>query len=105
MNRIKELRLEKKLSQIHLAMDLNTTQASVSKYELNKSFPDIEMLIKMSRYFSVSIDYLLGLSPFRTNAETPELTEMDMKCLNLFNCLTTEQKKQALSYMRGLSGH
>lgn len=58
---IRELRLEKKLTQSSLAKLLNTTQDTISLWELGKSFPDIFSLIEIAKFFNVSTDYLLGL--------------------------------------------
>ena len=57
--RLKELRKKKKLSQLRLATDLNTTQNTISRYETGEREPGIEELIKLADYFNVSIDYLL----------------------------------------------
>ena len=58
---IKELRIENHLTQTALAEKLNTTQDSISLWELGKSFPDIVTVIKLTKIFHVSADYLLGL--------------------------------------------
>ena len=58
---LKELRKESKLTQTELALHLCTTQDSISLWELGKSYPDIPTLIKISKFFDVSTDYLLGL--------------------------------------------
>ncbi|MBQ7578916.1 MAG: helix-turn-helix transcriptional regulator [Clostridia bacterium] len=58
---IKELRLQCGLSQTTLASMLNTTQDSISLWELGKSWPDIEIVVKLAKIFGVSTDYLLGL--------------------------------------------
>ena len=49
------------LSQSALAKILNTTQDTVSLWELNKRTPDAEMIVKLCKLFQVSADYLLGL--------------------------------------------
>ncbi len=64
--RLKELRKQKKISQLQLAMDLNMNQNSISRYETGEREADYETLIKLADYFDVSVDYLLE----RTN--TPE---------------------------------
>ena len=61
--RLKELRVEKGVSQIKLAMDINVNQNSISRYEAGLREPDYNTLIKIADYFKVSIDYLL----YRTN--------------------------------------
>ena len=46
-------------SQQKVAMDLNISREALSYYENGKREPSISMLIKMSEYFNVSIDYLI----------------------------------------------
>ncbi|MBE6712042.1 MAG: helix-turn-helix transcriptional regulator [Ruminococcaceae bacterium] len=58
--RIKELRKQKGISQLKLAMDLHTNQNTISRYETGKREPGIEELIRLAEYFEVSIDYLVG---------------------------------------------
>ena len=58
--RLKELRKSRGLSQQRLAMELNTTQNTVSRYETGEREADYAMLIAIADYFGVSIDYLLG---------------------------------------------
>lgn len=57
--RLKELRKAKGLSQLKLAMDLNTNQNTISRYETGEREPGIVELVKIADYFNVSIDYLL----------------------------------------------
>lgn len=56
---LKKIRKQKKLSQLKVAMDLSISREALSYYENGKRSPDIEMLIKLSDYFNVSIDYLI----------------------------------------------
>lgn len=58
--RIKELRKSKNISQLKMALDLNTNQNTISRYETGEREPDISALIKIADYFNVSIDYLVG---------------------------------------------
>ena len=60
--RIKELRLERGLTQNDLAKILNTTQRSISKYETEYLDLSTNMIITLCTYFNVSADYLLGLT-------------------------------------------
>lgn len=57
--RLKELRKTKGISQLKLAIDLNTNQNTISRYETGEREPGINELIKIADYFNVSIDYLL----------------------------------------------
>ena len=60
--RLKELRKQKKISQLKLALDLNMNQNTISRYETLEREADYKTLIKFADYFGVSLDYLLGRS-------------------------------------------
>ncbi|MDE6355842.1 MAG: helix-turn-helix domain-containing protein [Clostridia bacterium] len=59
--KLKTLRKENNLSQKQLAQALGTTNSSICDWECGRTEPDIEMLIKISKFFGISVDYLLGL--------------------------------------------
>lgn len=67
--RIKELRLEKKLTQQTLAKHLGINQASLSKLECEASIPDAALLIDLANFFHVSTDYILFRSNERLNTD------------------------------------
>ena len=58
--RIKELRNEQHITQLKLAMDLDMSQNTISRYENGEREPGIAELIRIADYFRVSIDYLVG---------------------------------------------
>lgn len=58
---VKTLRLSHNLSQVQLADSLSVSKQTVSNWENNNILPSIEMLIKISKFFSVSTDFLLEL--------------------------------------------
>ncbi len=60
MNKIRELRKERKITQGELAEVLNTTTSNVSGWECGKWQPDNDTLIKLAEIFNVSVDELLG---------------------------------------------
>lgn len=60
MFRLKELRTSRRISQTKLAMDLNLTQNSISRYETGEREADYDTLVAIADYFKVSVDYLLG---------------------------------------------
>ena len=59
--RLKQLRTDRQLSQKQLALELKTTNSSVCDWECGRAEPDIETLIKIAKFFDVTVDYLLGL--------------------------------------------
>ncbi|MBO4594700.1 MAG: helix-turn-helix transcriptional regulator [Clostridia bacterium] len=58
--KLRELRKEREISQLKLALDLNMNQNSISRYETGEREADYRTLIAFADYFDVSIDYLLG---------------------------------------------
>ena len=58
--KIIEMRKNAKLSQEQLAEKLNVTRQTISNWENNKFYPDIDALVKISKYFKISLDDLLS---------------------------------------------
>lgn len=56
---LKAIRRKKGFSQLKVAMDLSISREALSYYENGKRSPDLHMLVALSRYFDVSIDYLI----------------------------------------------
>lgn len=61
MNRLKELREKKELFQSDVAKFLGISTPAYSYYEANKRNMPTETAIKLSKFFNVSVDYLLGV--------------------------------------------
>ena len=59
--KIKELRLDKNLSQNKLAQTLGLSNKTISHYESGYCEPSLDTLINICRHFNISADYLLGL--------------------------------------------
>ena len=60
--RIRDLREDRDLKQRHLAEFLNCSQQVYSNYELGQRDIPTEILIKLSEFYHVSVDYILGLT-------------------------------------------
>ena len=59
--RIKDLRLDKRLTQQKVADYLGINRPNYSKYEAGKLEFNHDMLIKLAKLFNVRTDYILGL--------------------------------------------
>lgn len=59
--RLRSLRSERGVGQNLLAKELEISNASVSYWETGKQIPSAEAVFKLSVYFGVSSDYLLGI--------------------------------------------
>lgn len=57
--RLLKLRNQSSLTQEELAERLDVSRQSISKWELNKTIPDVDKLIQLSEMYQVSIDYLI----------------------------------------------
>lgn len=57
--RLKQLREQRNITQVKLAMELNMNQNTISRYETGAHEADYATLIRFADYFGVSIDYLL----------------------------------------------
>lgn len=56
---LKNIRKKRNLNQQKVAMDLNISREALSYYENGKREPSLAQLVEMSRYFNVSINYLI----------------------------------------------
>ncbi len=100
--RLKELRKKKQISQQKLAIDLNVSQAAISKYEQGLAEPDIRMLKEMSEYFGVSIDYLVGRTKQNIFFTENTYNEREKELLYYFKKLQTNQKEKVFAYIQGM---
>lgn len=64
--RLKEVRLEMKLSQIEAAKAVGVAQSTLAGYETGDSLPSYEVLVKLCELYKTSADYLLGLDNFES---------------------------------------
>ncbi len=62
---LKIIRKRKGYSQLKVAMDLNISREALSYYENGKRSPDVDMLRCLSKYFNVSIDFLINGFDFK----------------------------------------
>lgn len=63
--KLKSLRIEKKLTQKQVADRIGLAISAVSSYESGTRYPSYDVLVKLARIFHVSTDYLLGMTDKR----------------------------------------
>lgn len=56
---MRETRQKKGVSQSTVAEHLNISRQSISKWENNSSYPDLDNLVRLSEYYEVTVDDLL----------------------------------------------
>lgn len=84
--RLRELIDKKGTSQSELAAAINVTRQAVNSYTLGNTVPNADVLVKLSKYFDVSTDYLLGLSDAAT-------TDNDIKAICTYTGLSEKSIK------------
>ncbi|NRT32408.1 transcriptional regulator with XRE-family HTH domain [Clostridium beijerinckii] len=72
--RLRELRIEKELTQEELGHKFGLHKTRISQYELNKRQADDEMKKKFAKFFDVSLDWLMGLTDYRHYTDDPNIT-------------------------------
>lgn len=72
--RLRQLRVEKNLTQEELANYFGLHKTRISQYELNKRQADDEMKKKFAKYFNVSLDWMMGLTDIRNYTEDKNIT-------------------------------
>lgn len=93
-DRLRLLRESRKITQIRLSTHLGISQEAISAYERKESMPNIDVLIEISRFFNVSIDYLLGLDNVKKRISEKELDEFEIALITNYRKL--EQSEQEL---------
>lgn len=60
-DRLKELRIEKGLSQHQLAKQVGLTHTAIGLWERKQRIPNADAIVSLALFFNVTTDYLLGL--------------------------------------------
>ena len=91
--KLQALRMAKMQSQKELADKLGVSKSMVSFYESGDRLPSYDVLMKISRIFNVTTDYILGAERKRT-LDVSELSEDDIKVLNVVIDALKEKKRK-----------
>jgi transcriptional regulator with XRE-family HTH domain len=106
--KIKSLRKEKGLTQEDLAKQLNVIRGTLSVWEIDRSTPDNEMLIKIADFFGVTVDYLLGreyigeMAKQFYEAEKQSREKMSKEEIELLAFVKEQSKKLTVAEMKQL---
>lgn len=77
--RLRKLRIDHGLTQSQLAEKIDTSKSNISKYESNTIEPNLNTLLLISKYFDVSVDFLLGNEK---EYSSPSLTSADWSIIS-----------------------
>lgn len=96
MENLRIIREKRNINQQKIAVELEISQESISKYENGNAFPSKEILIKLADYLNCSVDYLLGRTD-NPNINKDNLSPEDEEIQNLifrYNKLSNENKNK-----------
>ena len=79
--KLKSLRIEKKLTQKQVADRIGLAISAVSSYESGTRYPSYDVLVKLARIFHVSTDYLLGITDKR-NIDVTGLSDNEIELVS-----------------------
>ena len=107
MNRLKELRLEKGLTQEKLANKLGINRTTIAKIESGDRDLTLDHIQRMSDFFGVPYDYLLGKTNNRTNTiqvidmtnSKDGVTPIQMEVLKKIDDLNVKDLEQIMDYI------
>ena len=101
LKRLKDLRIEKNLTQEKLASNFGLTYSNIGEWERGKSEPSIEMIIKLADFFKCTVDYLLGREDDFGNVtvvdtERDSLSYLEKRLLTAFAKLDVDEKDKLI---------
>lgn len=100
-NRIKQLRNEYHMTQVRLGIELEVSQETISAYEKEKHYPSFSQLLRLSKLFNASIDYIMGLSDVRNPINTNENDDLN-RLMALGKRMNTQQLELVIAYAQGM---
>ena len=101
MNRLKELRNERNLTQKELGLLFNASQNTISQWENGSREISNDRLAEIANYFDVTIDYLLGISGERKRSFEP-IDPMLKQLISLYNQMDEAGRESLLGVMRAM---
>ena len=102
IERLKQLREVKNLTQLRLAMELNVSQETISGYEIGKAVPPAEMLVKLADTLDTSVDYILGRTDIKSTLRASELSEQEAEILIILRKQPEDKRIFVFDLIRGL---
>jgi transcriptional regulator with XRE-family HTH domain len=100
LNRLRELRQEKEISQKELAKMLKVQNSAISKYETGRVALSDETIKKLTAIFDVSADYLLGISDIKKEPtiKRQALPPVQQELLKSVEDLSVDETKKVREY-------
>jgi len=98
---IQHLRIEKNWTQNDIADFMNVSRQAVSKWETEKSIPDLELLLKLSKLFDKTINELLEVSEVKIINDIEDIIRIDKETIS--SVFSTFSEEEILKALKGIS--
>lgn len=105
IKKLKEIREEMSLSKKQVAHDLNIPYSTYNNWEIGARDTSSDVLIKLSNYYNVSIDYIMGLTDNRDKQNSQPISYNDKIHLELYNRLNCEGKRNVDNHIEDILGN
>lgn len=93
---LRELRESKNLYQEELGKIIGKSKSTIGMYETGKRMPTDKTLAKLSSFFEVSVDYLLGLQADYIPTNNIELSKYELELYKKFKTLDERGKQTVI---------
>ena len=104
--RLNKLRQEQGLTQQELADLFHISNSTISSYETGNRIPDVDFLLKLSKFYNISSDYIIGLSDSRLPLDIMNSTVVDQvsyqSVIEKIQRLPIERKRALLAILDDL---
>lgn len=104
MENLRIIRDKRNITQLNLSVKIGVAQETISGYEMGKSFPSADILIKMADTLNTSVDYLLGRTDNDRpiNIDTSKLSKEELNLICDYKGLSTNNKIKLTGYIQAL---
>lgn len=98
--KIRELRMNRGLSQLKLAEVLGVSRSTIAMWETEASQPDNNALIDLADYFNTTVDFILGRENESALDNKVELDNLQFALYGEVKELSDEDKKKILDFAK-----
>lgn len=104
MERLKQLRERKNMTQVRLGIELGVSQETISGYEIGKAVPPADMLVKLADTLDASVDYILGRTDDKQlkKLSKSDLNNQELELISIFQSLPESKRERAVGFLLGL---
>lgn len=100
--KLAELRKQRGITQKELAEILLVSPQTISKWENSMTYPDLEMLLRLTEYFGVTTDMLLGIVPLDISYEDSDTDKREYWSEQVLYLQRREKNKWNKDYLKFL---